>query len=512
MAKKRAYAEWGRQPIGPVGIEYDHARAEGLVFFAPLSGAHGTRDLVQEQLGVRTGLEAYLPSQAGALHHLFGSSSYADFPVLPAVGHTTPTTIAWTQEPRSTSAYSAVLWIKPTGATYGFAIYESAADSAYYFVVGRRNPTGGGADVSKFSANVGAVTSDRLDRFVLTLPSGMTSGAGARLWRNGVEIAAGTSLPSNEFGTNTTAAFRVGALESGADPFEGLIGDMRIWSRVLPDGDAEDESTVPGGWKLYAKSRILVPVSAGGSDIDIAGVVGNAVASGVTGAPGVSIEIASAVGNATAAGIAGSAQVAVEIAGSVGNAVAAGVAGSASVTNDINIDGVVGNAVAAGVAGDTSVGSDISISGTVGNAVAAGTAGVPGVSTTIAATVGNATAAGVSGLAAIGVLIDGAVGNATAAGIAGTLSLEIIISGVVGNAVAAGVSGSVSVAVESETEPTPSVADHSYAVGAMLDVVRERDPREVRRLMRKKHDEAEVLGMIQSLFDQGAFDNETTLQ
>lgn len=287
-------------------------------------------------------------------------------------------------------------------------------------------------------------------------------------------------------------------------------------------------------WQVFAPRRIWVPVSAGGSDIDIAGVVGNATAAGITGAPAVSIDIAGAVGNAVAAGVAGSAQlateiagatgnaaaagitgstqVATEIAGSVGNAVAAGVAGSASVTNDISIDGVVGNAVAAGIAGDTSVGSDISISGTVGNAVAAGTAGVPGVSTTIAATVGNATAAGVPGLAAIGVLIDGAVGNATAAGITGTLSLEIIISGVVGNAVAAGVSGSVSVAVESETEPTPSVAEHSYAVGAMLDVVRERDPREVRRLMRKKHDEAEVLGMIQSLFDQGAFDNESTLQ
>lgn len=198
-------------------------------------------------------------------------------------------------------------------------------------------------------------------------------------------------------------------------------------------------------WQIYDPRVFMVPVSAGGSDIDIAGVVGNATAAGISGATAVSIDIAGAVANAVAAGVAGSAQVATEIAGSVGNAVAAGVAGSASVTNDINIDGVVGNAVAAGVAGDTSVGSDISISGTVGNAVAAGTAGVPGVSTTIAAAVGNATAAGVSGLAAIGVLIDGSVGNAAAAGITGTLTLDIVVAGVVANAVAAGVTGSASV-------------------------------------------------------------------
>lgn len=235
---------------------------------------------------------------------------------------------------------------------------------------------------------------------------------------------------------------------AGGNSLDICVLHHATFARGLPLNLARRLSSPTGKWGLFAgsKRRAWAPGAAGGgSDIDIAGVVGNAVASGVTGAPAVSIDIAGSVANAVAAGITGSTQVATEIAGSVGNAVAAGVAGSASVTNDINIDGVVGNAVAAGVAGDTSVGSDISISGTVGNAVAAGTAGVPGVPTTIAATVGNATAAGVSGLAAIGVLIDGSVGNAAAAGITGTLTLDIVVAGVVANAVAAGVTGSASV-------------------------------------------------------------------
>ena len=262
MAKKRAYAEWGRQPLGPVGIEYDHARAEGLVFFAPLSGAHGTRDLVKQQLGVRTGLEAYLPTQGGAIHHLFGTSNYATFSELPDLSYTTPTTIAWTQEARSTSAYSTVLNIKATGATYGFTIFLSASDANYYFVVGRRENVS--LANTQFNTPAGPVTDNVLNRFVLTLPSGTSTGAGARLWRDGVELTGTAVVTASTFGDNTVANFRIGALDDGSNVFEGLIGDLRIWSRVLPDGDAEDESTVPGGWKLYAKSRILVPVSAGG--------------------------------------------------------------------------------------------------------------------------------------------------------------------------------------------------------------------------------------------------------
>ena len=286
------------------------------------------------------------------------------------------------------------------------------------------------------------------------------------LWS--IDGAAPSSTTSNTLGSLTTffdASQSVVVMNAGGSSALAVYASG-AWDRPASQTQLNELTARP--WEVFEPRRIWVPVSAGGgSDIDITGIVGNATAAGITGAPAVSIdiagsvasavaagitgsaqvatEIAGAVGNATAAGITGSAQVAVEIAGSVGNAVAEGVAGSTSVTNDINIDGVVGNAVAAGVAGDTSVGSDISISGTVGNAVAAGTTGVPGVSTTIAAAVGNATAAGVSGLAAIGVLIDGSVGNAAAAGITGTLTLDIVVAGVVANAVAAGVTGSASV-------------------------------------------------------------------
>ena len=273
-------------------------------------------------------------------------------------------------------------------------------------------------------------------------------GSNAVVYENGQVFSSGSyTAPTYDYSTFDGRSVLMGGLgSSGASQCRTSLG--LFWAgRAIPPEIAALLVSPDAVWSLLVEPRRLwVPVSAGsGSDIDIAGVVGNAVASGVTGAPAVSIDIAGSVANAVAAGITGSTQVATEIAGSVGNAVAAGVAGSASVTNDISIDGVVGNAVAAGVAGDTSVGSDISISGTVGNAVAAGAAGVPGVSTTIAAAAGNATAAGVSGLAAIGVLIDGSVGDATAAGITGTLTLDIVVAGVVANAVAAGVTGSASV-------------------------------------------------------------------
>lgn len=267
--KKERFAPWLKQPDGPVGINKGHPRADGLEFFAPLSGAHGTLDLVRSQLGTRTGLEAYLPAQNGALHHLFGASNYASFTeVLSAIGTTTPITIAWTQEPRSTSGQSAIIdWQFGTGGTHpSFTVYQSASLSGYYFNVGPRGSGGGVGDSVSFSASVGAVTNDKLDRYVLRCLSGVLdrTGAGYDLWRNGVQIA-GTTDAANKFGWATPSTMRIGALADGSDPFEGLIGDFRIWSRVLSDGDAAAESTLPEAYALYAPRRILVPVSAGGS-------------------------------------------------------------------------------------------------------------------------------------------------------------------------------------------------------------------------------------------------------
>lgn len=329
----------------------------------------------------------------------------------------------------------------PNTAPYeAWALDDASGNLTFSYSAGGtyRSVTGGGGSIQVGRVNVALGTYD---------------GATARLFLNGVLLSSASQTGDLVYPTAADRGPGLGNFWNFTSSSRSLVGRIflgALWETGLPAERAIGITKSPQAAfeAVLGSRRIWAPMPAsagGGSDIDIAGLAGNATAAGITGAPAVSIDIAGAVGNATAAGITGSAQVAVEIAGSVGNAVAAGVAGSASVTNDINIDGVVGNAVAAGVAGDTSVGSDISISGTVGNAVAAGTAGVPGVSTTIAAAVGNATAAGVSGLAAIGVLIDGAVGNATAAGISGTLTLDIVVAGVVANAVAAGVTGSASV-------------------------------------------------------------------
>lgn len=259
MAAKLLRLGWERQPVGPVGINWGHPRAEGLAFFAPLSAAHGTRDLVAEQLGTRTGLEAYLPSQAGAIHHLFGTSNFVDFPTVPsAIGSTTPFTVAWTQEPRSTTGYATPLLVNFGSGTNQFVIYQAASDASYAFVVGPR----AGGNSPSFSSSIGLQVNERLDRYVLQALAGSQSllPADYVLWRNGVRFTTSSTV---SLGLVSAAIFRVGARDAGSDPFEGLIGDLRMWSRVLSDGEAEAESTLPEAYALYEPQRIWVPVSAG---------------------------------------------------------------------------------------------------------------------------------------------------------------------------------------------------------------------------------------------------------
>ncbi len=269
MAAKLLRLGWERQPVGPAGINWGHPRAEGLAFFAPLSAAHGTRDLVAEQLGTRTGLETYLPSQAGAIHHLFGTSNFVDFPEMPAsIGGTTPVTFAWTQEPRATSAYSTVLAFTATGVANGFAIFLSSSDPGYHFTAGPRNS----GNVANFSSAIGAVTNEVLDRYVLTVSGGVTSNTVSQytLWRNGVRY---TTASATSYSTSTSTGLRVGALQDNSNPWEGLIGDLRMWSRVLSDGEAEAESTLPEAYALYAPQRIWVPSSAIGGSFSATGAL-----------------------------------------------------------------------------------------------------------------------------------------------------------------------------------------------------------------------------------------------
>lgn len=276
--KGRNTSVWRTQPDGPVQINWEHRRAEGLVFFAPLSPAHGTLDLVSDQLGTRTGLETF-SSTSGAYHSHFGTSNYADFVVPPEIGPTTPFSVAWTQDAIATSAYSTILRVNfgTAGTHKGFVIYQSASDANYYLCFGPQNGTAGGTPLY---AGGGAVTNGRRDRFCLTLPNGSQNTASASLSRNGENVS---SSGSTTLGNVTTAGFRIGALDTAGDPWEGLIGDFRIWSRALNDTEKEAESIFEESLLLYAPRRIWVPVSAGGGTFKAAwasqrsGIVGSGV-------------------------------------------------------------------------------------------------------------------------------------------------------------------------------------------------------------------------------------------
>lgn len=273
MAKRAIPRKWLRHPPGWVGINWAHPRAVGLEFFAPLSAGHDMRDLVSEQRATRTGLEDCLPTKSGALHLVFGSGNYADFPAAPAgIGKTTPFTVAWTQEPRATSAYSTVMEFQfgTAGADQTFIVYLAAADSSYAFVAGPR-----GSSTHSWSSAVGFVTDNVLDRYILRSSGGPTSTTAANwsLYRNGALVSIGADTVTSG---NTAASARIGAHDGASDPFEGLIGDVRMWSRVLSDDEAEVESTVDGALELYAPRRIWVPVSAGGG----AGITGPLIGRG----------------------------------------------------------------------------------------------------------------------------------------------------------------------------------------------------------------------------------------
>lgn len=260
MAKRRQHARWEAQPRGPVGINWGHQRADGLCFFAPLNADHHLRDLAGEQRATRTGLEAINSAQDGSLYYLFGTSNFADFQTVPAaIGPSTPFTIAWTQEARATSGQSTIINVNfgTAGVHFAFAIYQSSTANGYEFTAGPR--TSGGAH--SWSSALGVTTNDRLDRYVLRASGGSQSTTASEwtLYRNGALVTRGTSATFSSF---TTAGFRVGARDTGADPWEGLIGDLRMWARVLGEDEAEQESTIQGAWDLYGPAQIWVPGAA----------------------------------------------------------------------------------------------------------------------------------------------------------------------------------------------------------------------------------------------------------
>lgn len=258
------------QARSALAVDRGNPLTRGLVLLLPM----GPADLGQQCViqGGRTTRAGSIPQTAGGAGNsytapLFGSGNYLDFVQPGGITSTTPCTIFWTQEPRGTTGNHAILDWKATGATNSFLIYESASTAAYYFVVGRRFSNSGAAQVT-FSAAVGATTNNRVDTFCLVLPGGMDSVAGVRLFRNGAEMASGTSSSLNNFGTSTIAGQRIGAALGGAtDPFEGLLANVGVVARAY--SEAEAISVTKNPWQIYAPpSRIpLVDAATSGGSI-----------------------------------------------------------------------------------------------------------------------------------------------------------------------------------------------------------------------------------------------------
>jgi Concanavalin A-like lectin/glucanases superfamily len=255
---------WTEQPQGDVGVDWANPMSSGLLFLAPLNPGAGLRDLVRGQQLTRTGALTPAASRNG-VYPTFAASNYLDLPSVPALGTTSPATFAWTQEPRSTAAYSTLLQINFGSGTNAFLIYQSASDANYQLAVG---PAGNGGSNNGSAANfaVGSATNNALDRFVLVANSGVLSyfASTYTLWKNGVKLPAATNTT---FGSTTAAVARIGATSAGGDPFEGLIGNLHIWQRSLTEAEAAAWSRPGGEFSLLSPraQRIWAPATTAGA-------------------------------------------------------------------------------------------------------------------------------------------------------------------------------------------------------------------------------------------------------
>jgi hypothetical protein len=246
---------WTRQPQGPTRINWVHPLANGLAFLSPLRPVGGLGDLVAGALPTITGGVVAELNNRGQFAS-FASGRYLDFQAPAAIGPTTPATIAWTQEPRNTVSNSTILHLQTgtAGSTKAFLIYQSTTGT-YNFTAG---PSSGTAHANSWSAAAGAPTNNRRDAFVLSSAGGLTSTTGTdwTLYRNGILLARGTNT---SFTNVTSAGFRVGALLSGGDPWEGLIGDLHMWARVLTEQEAVSWSANVN--QLFEPRSLYIPTA-----------------------------------------------------------------------------------------------------------------------------------------------------------------------------------------------------------------------------------------------------------
>lgn len=251
---------WARQPQIPVAIDQSNQFGKRLAFCAPLNPAVGLIDLVSNQFATKTGSLTPASNSEG-LYPLFGTSNYLDFPTKPrGIGATTPCTIAWMQEARSTASYSTILNLQvgTPGSTPKFAILQSVSDANYYFTAGPQQTNG----AHSWSVALGAVVNNRVDRFILTAVGGLTSLTASdwNLYRNGVLVSRGTSYT---YASSTTDAFRVGDLGVAEHPWEGLIGELNIFTGAFSAQEVNLYNDNPRQIFASQQRNIYVSVASG---------------------------------------------------------------------------------------------------------------------------------------------------------------------------------------------------------------------------------------------------------
>lgn len=287
---------WDCQPQEAAELYSEGPLFPGLAVLAPLAPSQPMRNLVDGKAITPTGLGSRLTNRVGEFFS-FGASSFADLQQPAAItSGTQPVTIAWVQEPRSPSAYNAVLNWKISGAANSFAIYQATSDASYYFAIGPRS----GGSVQLLYASIGATTSGALDVFVLVCRGGLSSTTASdySLYRNGVLIP---SSGTTNFGANSASVFRVGALDSGGDPFEGILANLHIWSRALSEADARSWCSSP--WQLLARrSTEPVPTGAGGGIVGSSSITLSAITQAAAGVVALAAASAITLGAITAAG------------------------------------------------------------------------------------------------------------------------------------------------------------------------------------------------------------------
>lgn len=250
------------QPQDFGALDWGDSITAGLLFHAPLHPGWGMLDLVSGAACTKTGLGTSAATPAGVMP-VFGSGSYADFTAPANFDGSLPFSIAWVQQPISPTGYSTVLDVRPpVNAANSFLILQSEFDITYQFVVGPRD---GGGNGKQARFDVGLQTHGRLDMFVLVAPAGLATASSAYvLYRNGVRQAAAVASPA--FGAASPTGMRVGSvLGSPGDPFEGLLGCVSVWARVLSDTECLRMSTQPQS--IYAPQIISIPWPAASSGV-----------------------------------------------------------------------------------------------------------------------------------------------------------------------------------------------------------------------------------------------------